>query len=112
MRTRGVRESYPIPPDTIIPGAEPVWRCIAQLFSILSPRCLKTRIRPLFCCRQMRDSAVKKTSFHSAAQSLLLSQLLAAETFVVLRQGIPSNGRFVDRSLCCKLCRMVRADTE
>ncbi|GFX42016.1 hypothetical protein TNCV_4516241 [Trichonephila clavipes] len=32
-----------------------------QLFSILSARCLGTRIRPSWCCRQMRDSSVKTT---------------------------------------------------
>ncbi|GFX98339.1 hypothetical protein TNCV_4909821 [Trichonephila clavipes] len=29
---------------TIMPDAGPVWRCITQLFGILSPRCLQTRI--------------------------------------------------------------------
>ncbi|GFX43816.1 hypothetical protein TNCV_4110951 [Trichonephila clavipes] len=40
-----------------------------QLFSILSPWCLQTRVRPLWCCRQMRDSLVKTASFHSATKS-------------------------------------------
>ncbi|GFV11401.1 hypothetical protein TNCV_1046201 [Trichonephila clavipes] len=34
---------------------------------------LKTRIRPSWRCRQMRDSSVKTTSFHSAAHILLSS---------------------------------------
>ncbi|GFV11569.1 hypothetical protein TNCV_975591 [Trichonephila clavipes] len=61
----------PIPPHTMIPGAGPVGRCVTQLFSILFPRCLQIRIRPSWCCRQMRDSSVKATSFHSAAHILL-----------------------------------------
>ncbi|GFW29520.1 hypothetical protein TNCV_399551 [Trichonephila clavipes] len=44
-----------------------------QLFSILSARCLGTRFRPSWCCRQMRDSSVKTTSFHSATHILLSS---------------------------------------
>ncbi|GFU91042.1 hypothetical protein TNCV_4923731 [Trichonephila clavipes] len=39
----------------------------------LSPRCLQTRIRPSWCCRQMQNSSVKTTSFHSAAHILLSS---------------------------------------
>ncbi|GFW78240.1 hypothetical protein TNCV_137091 [Trichonephila clavipes] len=37
MRSGGVRESYTIPPHTIISDTGSVWRCITQLFSILSP---------------------------------------------------------------------------
>jgi len=33
------------PPHTIILGAGPVWRCITQLFSIVSPLCLQTRMQ-------------------------------------------------------------------
>ncbi|GFT91625.1 hypothetical protein TNCV_686561 [Trichonephila clavipes] len=43
------------------------------MFSILSQRCLHTRIQPSWCCRQMHDSSVKTTSFYSAAPILLLS---------------------------------------
>ncbi|GFW30264.1 hypothetical protein TNCV_3850351 [Trichonephila clavipes] len=49
---------------TIILSAGPVWRSITHVLSILSTRCLQTRIRPLWCCRQMHDSSVKTTSFH------------------------------------------------
>ncbi|GFS69316.1 hypothetical protein TNCV_4011311 [Trichonephila clavipes] len=72
-RTRGVWEGYPMSPYNIIPGAGPVRRCTTQLFSILSSRYTQTRIRPLLCCRQMRDSTVKTTSFHSANHILLSS---------------------------------------
>ncbi|GFU47977.1 hypothetical protein TNCV_4967661 [Trichonephila clavipes] len=40
-----------IQPHTIIPGSGPVWRCITHLLSLLSPRCLQTRIRPSWCCK-------------------------------------------------------------
>ncbi|GFV92753.1 hypothetical protein TNCV_1376031 [Trichonephila clavipes] len=112
MSTRGEREGYPIPPHTIIPGAGPVWQCITQLFSILSPRCLQTRIRPSWCCRQMRDSSVKTTSFHSAAHILLSLQQWRRRHLWFCAKGRPSNGRLADRPLCCKRRRMVRADTE
>ncbi|GFW19338.1 hypothetical protein TNCV_256651 [Trichonephila clavipes] len=39
-------------------------------FSVISPRWLQIRIRSSWCCRQMRDSSTKTTSFHSAAISV------------------------------------------
>ncbi|GFW84219.1 hypothetical protein TNCV_4878821 [Trichonephila clavipes] len=112
MRTRGERELYPIPPHTIIPGSGPVCRCITQLFSILSPWYRQTRIRPSWCCRQMRDSSVRTTSFHSAAYILLSSHHWRPRRLWFCVKGRPSNGRLVDIPLCCKRRRMVRADTE
>ncbi|GFW37901.1 hypothetical protein TNCV_4631031 [Trichonephila clavipes] len=71
-------------------------------FSILAPRCLQTRIRPSWCCRQMRDSPVKTTSFHSAAYILLSSHYWRRRRQWFCVKGRPSNGRLVDRPLCCK----------
>ncbi|GFU90193.1 hypothetical protein TNCV_3873971 [Trichonephila clavipes] len=110
--TKGVRELYTIPPHIIIPCAGPVWRCITQLFSILSPQCHQTRIRPSWFCRQMRDSSVKTTSFHSATHILLSSHHWRQRHLWFCVKGRRSNERLADRPLCCKWCRMVRADTE
>ncbi|GFY29293.1 hypothetical protein TNCV_4724211 [Trichonephila clavipes] len=83
-----------------------------MLFSILSPRCLQTRIRPSWCSRQMRDSSVKTTSFHSATHILLSLHHWRRRHLWFCVKGRPSNGRFADRPLCCKRRRMVRAETE
>ncbi|GFY01179.1 hypothetical protein TNCV_5076461 [Trichonephila clavipes] len=89
-----------------------MWQCITQLFSILSPRCLQTRNRPSWCCRQMRDSSVKATSFYSAAHILLSSHHWWLRRLWFCVKGRPSNGRLADRPLYCKRRRMVRANTE
>ncbi|GFT44700.1 hypothetical protein TNCV_2844921 [Trichonephila clavipes] len=81
MRTRGGRERHPIPPHPIIPVAGPVWRCITQLFIILSPRCLQTRIRPSWYCRQVRDSSVNTTSFHFAPTSFFHRTIGSGDVF-------------------------------
>ncbi|GFV79879.1 hypothetical protein TNCV_1727041 [Trichonephila clavipes] len=99
MRTSRVR--YPIPPHSIIPGAGPLWWCMTQI-SILSPRCLLTRIRPSWSCRQMRDSSVKTTSYHSATHILLSSHHWRQRRLWFCVKGRPSNGRLADRPLCCK----------
>ncbi|GFW71831.1 hypothetical protein TNCV_4658791 [Trichonephila clavipes] len=112
MCTRGVREGYSIPYHTIILGAGPVWWCITQLFSALSLRCLQTRIRPSWCCRQMRDSSAKKTSFHSAARILHSSYHLRRKRLWFCVRVRPSNGRIADRPLGFERRRMVRADNE
>ncbi|GFV18915.1 hypothetical protein TNCV_4758001 [Trichonephila clavipes] len=83
-----------------------------QLFCILSPRCFQTRIRPSWCCKQMRDSSLKTTSFHSAAHILLSSLHWWRRRLWFYVKGRPSNGRLADRPLCCKRRRMVRTDTE
>ncbi|GFV11687.1 hypothetical protein TNCV_976761 [Trichonephila clavipes] len=79
-----------------------------QLFSILCPRCLQSRIRPSWCCRQMSDSSVITTSFHSAAQILLSSHHWRWRHLWFCVKGRPINRRLADRSLCCKRRRMVR----
>ncbi|GFY26034.1 hypothetical protein TNCV_1917841 [Trichonephila clavipes] len=85
---------------------------VHNLFSVLSPRCLQTRIiRPLWCCRQMRDSSVKTTSFHSATHILLSSHHRRRRRLCFCVKGKPSNGRLADRPLCCKR-QMIRADNE
>ena len=100
-----------IPPHTIIPGAGPVWRCITQLFSIISPWCLQTQMQPSWCYRQKRDSSVKTISFHSAVHILLSSHHWRRRRLWFCVKGRRSNGRLADRPLCCKRRRMVRADT-
>ncbi|GFV51617.1 hypothetical protein TNCV_3210631 [Trichonephila clavipes] len=95
-----------------MPGAGPVGRCITQLFSILSPRCIQTRIRPSWCCRQMCDSSVKTASFHSAIRILLPSHHWRQRHLWFCVKGRPSSGCLSDRPLCCKRRRMVPADTE
>ncbi|GFU23097.1 hypothetical protein TNCV_3515431 [Trichonephila clavipes] len=112
MHTRGMQERYPIPPHTIISGAGPVRLCITQLFRILSPRCLQTQIRPSWCCRQMRESSLKTTSFHSATHIILLSHHWWRRRLWFDIKDRPRNGHLADRPLCCKRRRMVRADTE
>ncbi|GFW20451.1 hypothetical protein TNCV_4547181 [Trichonephila clavipes] len=82
------------------------------MFSILSPRCLQTRIRQSWCYRQMRDSSVKTTSFHSAAHILLSSYHWRRRRLWFCVKGRPSNGRLADRPLCCKRRRMEPTDTE
>ncbi|GFV56642.1 uncharacterized protein TNCV_951541 [Trichonephila clavipes] len=67
--------------DVALAVERPVWRCITQLFSILSPRCLQTRIRSSWCCRQMRDSSVKTTSFHSATTSFFHRTIGGGDVF-------------------------------
>ncbi|GFW64935.1 hypothetical protein TNCV_392011 [Trichonephila clavipes] len=99
MRTRRVREWYPTPPHTIIPGTGSVGRCIT--FSILSPRCLQTQIRSSWCCRQMRDSSVKTTSFYSAAHTHISSHNLRRRRLWFYVKGRQNNGRLADRTLCC-----------
>ncbi|GFW60469.1 hypothetical protein TNCV_943361 [Trichonephila clavipes] len=96
-----MREGYPIPPHTIIPGVGPVWWCISQQLSILSPWCLPIRIRLPWCCRQMRDSSVKTTSFHSATHILPSSHHWRQRRLWFCVKGRPSNGRLADRPLCC-----------
>ncbi|GFU94825.1 hypothetical protein TNCV_4552771 [Trichonephila clavipes] len=85
---------------------------MTQLFSILSPRCLQTRIRQSWGGRQIRDSTVKTTSFHSATHILLSSHHWWRRCLWFCVKGRQSNGRLSDRPLCCKRRRMVRADTE
>ncbi|GFS92268.1 hypothetical protein TNCV_1113591 [Trichonephila clavipes] len=62
----------------------------------------KTRIRTSWCCRQMRDSSVKTTSFHSAAHVLLSSHHWWRRRQWFCVKGRPNNGRLTDRPLCCK----------
>ncbi|GFV54291.1 hypothetical protein TNCV_4365661 [Trichonephila clavipes] len=83
-----------------------------QLFSILSPRCLQTQLQSSLCSRQMRDSSVRTTSFHSATHILLSSHRWWRTRLWFCVKGRPSNGRLADRPLCYKRRRMVRADTE
>ncbi|GFS57683.1 hypothetical protein TNCV_1402931 [Trichonephila clavipes] len=71
-----------------------------------------TRIRPSWCCRQMRDSSVKTTYFHSATHILLSLHHRQRRRLWFCVKGRPSNERLADRQLCCKRRRMVRADTE
>ncbi|GFX11233.1 uncharacterized protein TNCV_1893741 [Trichonephila clavipes] len=73
---------------------------------------LKTRIRPSWCCRQMRDSSVKTTTFYSASHILLSSHHWWWRRLWFCVKDRPSNGRLADRPLCCKRRRMVRSDTE
>ncbi|GFV87075.1 hypothetical protein TNCV_5112931 [Trichonephila clavipes] len=87
-------------------------RFITQLISILSPQCLQTRIRRSWCSRQMRDSSVKTTSFHSAPYILLSSHHWRRRRLWLRVKGRPSNELLADRSLFCKRRRMVRADIE
>ncbi|GFX96416.1 hypothetical protein TNCV_2055331 [Trichonephila clavipes] len=75
-------------------------------------KCLQTRIRPSWCCRQMRDSSVKTTSFHSATHILLSSHHWRWRRLWFCDKGRPSNERLADRHLCYKRRRLVRADTE
>ncbi|GFW81829.1 hypothetical protein TNCV_2885031 [Trichonephila clavipes] len=72
----------------------------------------QTRIRPSWCCRQMRDSSAKTTSFHSAAHILLSSPHWRRRRLWFYVKGRPSNGRLADRQLYCKRRRMVRKYTE
>ncbi|GFW10784.1 hypothetical protein TNCV_4919031 [Trichonephila clavipes] len=89
-----------------------MWRCITQMFSILHPRCLQTRIRTLWCYRQMLDSSVKTTSFHSAAHVLLSLHHWRWRRLWFCVKGRPFNGRLADRPIYYKRLRMVRADTD
>ncbi|GFW71811.1 hypothetical protein TNCV_4658591 [Trichonephila clavipes] len=82
------------------------------IFSILSPWCLQTRIRPSWCCNQTRDSSVKTTSFHSAADILLSSNHWRRRRLWLCVKDRPSNRRLVYRPLCCKRLRMAGAYTE
>ncbi|GFT75500.1 hypothetical protein TNCV_4833001 [Trichonephila clavipes] len=79
---------------------------------MLSPQCLQTGIRPSWCRRQMRDSSVKTTSFHSATHILLSPRHWRRRSPWLCVKGRPSNGCLADRPLCCKRRQMVRADTE
>ncbi|GFW18098.1 hypothetical protein TNCV_4006381 [Trichonephila clavipes] len=74
--------------------------------------CLQTQIRPPWCCRQMRDSLVKTTSFNSTAYILLSSHRWRRRRLWSCVKGRPSNGRLADRPFCCKRRQRVRADTE
>ncbi|GFW94790.1 hypothetical protein TNCV_4248301 [Trichonephila clavipes] len=77
-----------------------------MLFSILSPRCLQTRIRPSWCCRQMCDSSVKAISFPSDTHILLSSHHWRRRRLWFCVKGRPSNDRLEDRPLYCKRRRM------
>ncbi|GFW83720.1 hypothetical protein TNCV_668331 [Trichonephila clavipes] len=101
-----------MPPLIIISGAGPCWRCKTQLFSILSPRCIHTRIRPLWCYRQMRDSSVKATSVPYAAHILLSSLHCWRRHLWFCCKGRPSNERLAVRPRCSKCRRILREDTE
>ncbi|GFW14684.1 hypothetical protein TNCV_1561471 [Trichonephila clavipes] len=70
---------------------------------------LKTRILTSWSCRQMHDSSVKTTSFHSAAHILLSSHHWRRRRLELCVKSKPSNGRLADRSLSYKRRRMVRA---
>ncbi|GFU63470.1 hypothetical protein TNCV_45161 [Trichonephila clavipes] len=83
-----------------------------QIPSILSSRCLQTRIRPSWYCRQMRYSSVKTISFQSDADFLLSSHHWWRRRLWLCVKGRPSNGRLAGIPLCCKRRQMVRADTE
>ncbi|GFX57610.1 uvrD_C_2 domain-containing protein [Trichonephila clavipes] len=67
---------------------------------------LKTRIPPSGCWRQLRDSSVKTTSFHSAIHILLSSHHWRWRRLWFCVKGRPSNGWLADRPLCCKRRRM------
>ncbi|GFV38689.1 hypothetical protein TNCV_4420571 [Trichonephila clavipes] len=58
------------------------------------------------------DSLVKTTSFHTAALILLSSHHWRRRLLWFCIKCRPSNRSLTDRPLCCKRCRMVRADTE
>ncbi|GFY03392.1 hypothetical protein TNCV_1173501 [Trichonephila clavipes] len=96
----------------MISVAGPVWRCITQQFSSLSPRCHQTRIRPSGCCRQKRDSAFNTMSFHSVVYVYRSSLLWWGKCLWFPDKGKRSNGRLADIPLCCKKRRIVLADTE
>ncbi|GFW60092.1 hypothetical protein TNCV_4893441 [Trichonephila clavipes] len=55
----------------------------------------------------MRDSSVRTTAFHSAADILLSSHHRRRRRLWFCIKGRPSNGRLEDRPLCCKLRRMI-----
>ncbi|GFX41075.1 hypothetical protein TNCV_2217731 [Trichonephila clavipes] len=55
----------------------------------------------------MRDWSVKTTSFHSGAHILFQAHHWRRRRLWFHVKGRPSNGRIVDRPLCCKRCRMV-----
>ncbi|GFX66920.1 hypothetical protein TNCV_999591 [Trichonephila clavipes] len=63
---------------------------------------LQTRIRPSWCCSQMRDSSEKTTSFHSATHIFLLSYHWQWRRLWFCVKGRPINGRLADRPLCFK----------
>ncbi|GFU47513.1 hypothetical protein TNCV_2000181 [Trichonephila clavipes] len=69
---------------------------------------LQTRIQPSWCCRQMRDSSVNTTAFHSAAHILLSSHHWRWIRLWFCVKGRPSNGRLADRPLYFKRRRMGR----
>ncbi|GFU22037.1 hypothetical protein TNCV_405861 [Trichonephila clavipes] len=67
----------------------------------------QTQIRPSWCCRQMRDSSVKTTSFHSAAHILLSLHYWRRRRLGFCVKGRLSHGHLADRPLCCKRRRNV-----
>ncbi|GFX10506.1 uncharacterized protein TNCV_2583281 [Trichonephila clavipes] len=83
-----------------------VWSRIIQL-KYGCGQAQKTRIRPTWCYRQMRDSSEKTTSFHSAAHILLLSHHWQWRRLWFCVKGRPNNGCLAGRPLCCKRRRML-----
>ncbi|GFW91950.1 uncharacterized protein TNCV_2152321 [Trichonephila clavipes] len=80
--------------------------------AVQHPRCLQTRIRLLWCCRQMWDSSVKNNFIPFCHPHPSFIAPLVEETLWFCVKSRPSDGRLAGRLLCCERRRMVRTDTE